>query len=338
MFNIPPVLFFSYVFFGYQVLVSNEITLGQFTLYSNAVQKFKSSISDVIYVITNAIVNAKYLKGLFDFLSLKPKRENHENVQIQISNAEIKFENVSFRYPGADCDTLKNINITIKAGETLLIVGENGAGKSTFAKLLCGLYRPTHGRVLLNGHDIALISQDKYSSHISAVFQDYNLLAMSIADNVSSIQEHNKASIYNALAQTYLFEKMTQLENGIDTQLYRIFDEKGVEFSGGEMQRLAIARAIYKNTPIIVLDEPTSALDPKSEYDIYSSFKKLVANRTAVCISHRLSSIKFSDKVAVFNNGEIVEYGTHDDLIKKKGVYADLFKIQSELYLKETTQ
>lgn len=325
-----------YLFYGYQVLVSAAITLGEFSLYINALRQLKSSVDDIIYTLTDFIVNTEYLDKFFTFIEQKTHSANIESKSAVVSKAAIQFENVFFRYPNSEQYTLKNINITLNAGETLLIVGENGAGKSTFAKLLCGLYRPTEGRILFNGVDISAMEPQEYMRQVSAVFQDYKLFAMSISDNICSMHGKNIDKIRNALTQTNMLEKVDGLCEKENTQLYRIFDENGVEFSGGEMQRLSISRAIYKDSPILVLDEPTSALDPKAEYEIYSSFQNISNNRTAVYISHRMSSTKFSDKIAVFKDGEISEYGTHDELMGSNGLYSELYSLQSSLYKKQT--
>ena len=327
-----------YLYLGYKVLVTSAITLGQFSLYSNALRQLKNSVSDIIFVMTKFIVNTEYLQGFFDFISLKSERKYGDSPTERLTHAKIHFENVSFRYPEADVYTLKNISITINAGETLLIVGENGAGKSTFIKLLCGLYKPTNGRILLNGRDISQIPTKEYINYISTVFQDYKLFAMSISENVCALKDENSGRLQSALEQVNLLEKVSQTADSENTQLYRTFDENGVEFSGGEMQRLAIARAIYKDAPILIMDEPTSALDPKAEYEIYSSFQRISKDRTSIYISHRLSSIKFSDRIAVFDKGQIVEHGTHDELIAKNGLYAELYGIQAGLYKQEAAQ
>lgn len=327
-----------YLYLGYKVLVTSAISLGQFSLYSNALRQLKNSVSDVIFVMTQFIVNTEYLKGFFDFLVLKSERECGDLPTECLTHAEICFENVSFKYPEADVYTLKDISITINDGETLLIVGENGAGKSTFVKLLCGLYKPTNGRILLNGRDISTIPTEEYINYISTVFQDYKLFAMSISENICTLKDENSGRLQSVLEQVNLLEKVSQTADSENTQLYRKFDENGVEFSGGEMQRLAIARAIYKDAPILIMDEPTSALDPKAEHEIYSSFQRISKGRTSVYISHRLSSVKFSDRIAVFDKGQIVEYGTHDEMIAKNGLYAELYSIQADLYKQETAQ
>lgn len=325
-----------YLYLGYKVIFS-AISLGRFALFSNAIRQLKNSVSEVIFVITQFVVNTEYLKGFFEFMEQKtaPKKEVFA---VHPTKAEVCFEHVSFKYPESDVFALKDVNITIKAGETLLIVGENGAGKTTFVKLLCGLYRPTEGRILLNGRDISTIPTEEYMSYISTVFQDYKLFAMSITENICALNDENSKRLDDALKKVDLQDKVLHTAKGTNTQLYRIFDEDGVEFSGGEMQRLVIARAIYKDAPILIMDEPTSALDPKAEYEIYSGFRRITDGRTSVYISHRLSSVKFSDRIAVFDKGRIAELGTHDELMEKKGMYAELYSIQADLYKQEETK
>lgn len=325
-----------YLYLGYKV-ISSAISLGRFALLSNALRQLKNSVSEVIFVITQFVVNTEYLKGFFEFMEQKTAKKS-EALGESPAKAEVRFEHVSFKYPESDVFALKDVNITINAGETLLIVGENGAGKTTFVKLLCGLYRPTEGRILLNGRDISTIPIEEYMRCISTVFQDYKLFAMSITENICALSDEDKKRLDDALKKVGLKDKAAKTAKGTNTQLYRIFDEDGVEFSGGEMQRLAIARAIYKGSPILIMDEPTSALDPKAEYEIYSSFRRISEGRTSVYISHRLSSVKFSDRIAVFNKGEIAELGTHDDLMDKKGMYAELYGIQAGLYKQEDTK
>lgn len=334
----------SYLYFGYQVIVDASITLGEFSLYANALKKLKDSVNDIIYVSTEFLVNTDYLDSLFGFIDLKREEPVFHDTfhdtklsvpQAQMKQVRIRFENVSFHYPFSDCYALKNISLTVNAGETLLVVGENGAGKSTFIKLLCGLYKPTEGKIYLNETDITELEQAQYRELISAVFQDFSLFAMSIAENVCAMREKDKEKLGRALLQADMADVVDMAPNQSDTSLYRIFDENGVEFSGGEMQRLAIARAIYKDAPILILDEPTSALDPKAEYEIYNSFRTMARGKTAIYISHRLSGTKFTDKIAVFDAGEIAEYGTHESLMGKKGLYADLYSMQANLYAPE---
>jgi len=342
--DIPVVLFYFadtvldislYLYLGFLVLVTQSITLGHFSIYYQSLRKLKDSANDIVYVFTEFAVNSEYLRAFFDFISYETIPEENDIFTDSMLNAEIRFEHVYYRYQNATEFTLKDINITLKSGETVLIVGENGAGKSTFVKLLCGLYKPTLGKIYINGKDISTISDDQYRSYISAVFQDYNLFAFSIEENISALSVIEKNKIIEALKKVNLLNVVDNTPRATESSLYRLFDPNGVEFSGGEMQRLAIARAIYKNAPILVLDEPTSALDPKAEYEIYKSFKTISEKRTAVYVSHRLSSVNFSDMIMVFDNGCIVEYGSHKSLMEQNGLYAELYALQANLYNSE---
>lgn len=326
-----------YLYFGWKV-ISAAISLGNFSLYVNALHQLHSSFQDVIYIATNFIVNIEYLEGLSDFIKLRgDKSTSAARSDDNTRRAELCFENVSFRYPGSENYALKNVSLKIDSGEKILVVGENGAGKTTFVKLICGLLKPTSGRILLNGVDISTIPYDEYLHSLSAVFQDYKLFAVSIAENISALSvrewtDDDYVRVERSVADVGLLEKINSLPLNIKTSLYRIFDKNGVELSGGEAQKLAIARAIYKDAPIIVLDEPTSALDPKAEHEIFGGFQKLVAGRTAVYVSHRLSSVKFTDRIVVFESGELRECGTHEELMKNDGQYAKLYSMQAELY------
>lgn len=218
-------------------------------------------------------------------------------------------------------------------GEKLSIVGENGAGKTTFIKLLTRLYDPTDGEIFLDGLNIKDIDYDSYMSVFSTVFQDYKLFAFSLQENVALGLPQDKAKVESALRRVGFGDRLGRLKNGVDTAVYKNFDAEGFEPSGGESQKIAMARALYKNAPVFVLDEPTAALDPRAEFEIYQHFNELVEGKTTIYISHRLSSTKFCDKIAVFDHGHIVEYGTHDELMKKKGKYAELFKMQAQFYI-----
>lgn len=321
-----------YLYFGYQVLVANTMSLGLFTACHSALGQMKSSVQDILYAITNYSVQTEALKSFFDFMEYQHLPNVRKPVVTKQPSAEIRFEHVYFRYPSAEEDTLRDINITISTGEKLLVVGENGAGKSTFIKLLCGLYQPTSGKIYLDDVDVSTIDRKQYIRQLSAVFQDYQLFAFSIAENVGALHNIDDVLVRQALAQVNLDALVEKTPHGIFNALYRIFDPEGVEFSGGEMQRLAIARAICKDTPILILDEPTSALDPKAEYEIYTSFRAIAKKRTTVFVSHRLTSVKYTDTIAVFDKGRIIEYGTHEDLIENKGLYAELYNMQAQLY------
>lgn len=253
---------------------------------------------------------------------------NRENIY------EIQFENVSFKYPGSNIYALKNINIKISKHEKLAIVGLNGAGKTTFVKLLLKLYKPTSGRILINGIDINSIETEEYYDLFAPVFQDMECYAFSLAENISMKQalETDKEYAKECLIKAGLGDKLNELELGMDTPMLKVCTEDGLELSGGEKQKLALARALYKNAPMLVLDEPTAALDAIAEGKMYEDFDSLIGEKLAVYISHRLASTRFCDNIALFENGEIVEYGTHSDLVKQDGSYAKMFKMQSQYY------
>lgn len=249
----------------------------------------------------------------------------------------IVFENVSYRYPEAEEYALKNLNLKLEAGEKLAVVGLNGAGKTTMIKLLLRLYEPTEGRILLNGTDIRSYRREDYYKLFSPVFQNVEVLAFPIAENVSMKQTENTDidKAYSCVAEAGLQEKIDSLPKGILTELLKVVDEEGVDFSGGEKQKLALARALYKNAPIVVLDEPTSALDAIAEQRLYQSFDKMIGEKSAVYISHRLASTRFCDKVAMFKGGEMIEYGAHEELMEQNGEYAHMFELQAQYYQEE---
>lgn len=325
-----------YLYLGYKILVRHLISIGDFSLYLNAITTFNSSIQSMVASYIDISNNGKYLKDYFDFVELKNKFDEG-NLAIPYGNnnqLEIKFENVSFTYPYQKEKCLENINLTIKNKERLSIVGENGAGKTTLIKLLLRLYEPTEGRILLNGLDIKQIDHKEYLKLFSTVFQDFKLFAFRILDNVTSLENkvNDITGIYNSLSKAGLTSKINTLDKGIETYIYELYEEDGIELSGGESQKLAIARALYKDAPIVILDEPTAALDPKAEFDIYKRFLSLVDSKTAIFISHRLSSTKFCDKIIVLRKGKIVEYGSHSKLLSQKGYYANLFNMQAQFY------
>ncbi len=328
-----------YLYLGYKILVKHLISIGDFSLYLNAITTFNTSVQSMVASYIDISNNGQYLKDYFDFIELKSKY-HERNIAIPYGNddqIEFIFENVSFTYPYQNEPSLKNINLTIKNKERLSIVGENGAGKTTLVKLLLRLYEPTDGRILLNSIDIRQIDYKEYLKLFSTVFQDFKLFAFRILDNVTSLDNKTTdiSSIYNSLDKAGLSSKINALDKGIETYLYKIYEEDGVDFSGGESQKLAIARALYKDAPIVILDEPTASLDPKAEFDIYTKFLSLVDLKTAIFISHRLSSTKFCDRIVVLREGKIVEIGSHSQLLSEKGYYAELFSMQAKFYLDE---
>lgn len=327
------------VIYGYcaYLAISGDITVGSFTVFLGAVTAFAGSFQDFIGRFTEFALLSQYVDDYKELLRLSA----HEGAEKEVvSGAEptkgkydIEFANVSFKYPNTDRYVLHNVNIKIKAGERLSIVGYNGAGKSTFIKLICRLYEPTEGKILMGGVDISTIKLSDYREMLSVVFQDYYVFAMTIRENVVMSREFDKARVDDALEKSGLGERVALLEKGIESELWRAFDNEGVEFSGGENQKLACARAYYKNAPVVILDEPTASLDPIAETRLYERFNSIIGDKTSIYISHRLASVKFCDSIAVFEDGELVERGTHRELMDKDGMYADMFKKQAHYYV-----
>lgn len=249
---------------------------------------------------------------------------------------EVEFKDVSFRYPGTESWALRHVNMKFRVGERLAVVGPNGSGKTTFIKLLCRLYDPTEGEIRLNGIDIRKYRYDEYMGIFSVVFQDFKLLALPLGENVGAGQQYDRARAEECLVKAGFGNRLKELPLGLDTPLYKKLSEEGVEVSGGEAQKIAIARALYKDAPFIILDEPTAALDPLAEAEIYEKFNDIAGDKTAIYISHRLSSCKFCDEIAVFEHGAVVQKGTHESLLAvADGLYCRLWNAQAQYYEKE---
>ncbi|CCY66475.1 putative uncharacterized protein [Clostridium sp. CAG:678] len=246
---------------------------------------------------------------------------------------EIEFRNVSFKYPNAENYSLKNINIKINNGENLAVVGRNGSGKTTFIKLLCRFYDVTDGEILINGINIKEYTKESIIRLYSVVFQDFKIFSTTLSQNISAGEEYDCDKLYKVLDEANIKDRMLKMEYKENTYLYKELDKAGVEISGGEAQKLALARALYKDAPIVILDEPTAALDPIAENEIYSRINSFVENKTTIYISHRLSSCVFCDRIAVFDKAELVEAGTHQQLIEKNGKYNELWNAQAKYYL-----
>lgn len=323
-----------YGYLCYKVIYSG-LSIGNFTMYAGAAASFTATVSIFISEFVDIGNQCRNLQLYRDFEARVSVNDRTGETIGKIKNYDIEFRNVYFKYPRSKDYTLKNISIKIHSGEKLSVVGRNGAGKTTFIKLLTRLYEPTEGEILLGGKNIKEYDYKEYVKLLSVVFQDFKLFAITIKENLTlSDSERVKGKeIIEILEQSGFEEDLKKLPQGIETSVYKYFDKEGIEFSGGQSQKLAIARALYKDAPIVVLDEPTAALDPISEYEIYQEFHKLVGNKTAVYISHRLSSCRFCDKIAVFDNGTIVQYGSHDELISHKDKqYAKMYNAQAKYY------
>lgn len=321
----------SYLYLGILV-IGCKITIGTFSQMLSAGSTFHTSIEGVIWAIQNIVKRCSYAYNYVLFMHYPPAIEKG-TLPVEEKEHTIAFRDVTFAYPGSDVKVLENVSLTLSPGEHLSIVGLNGAGKTTFVKLLCRLYDPTDGEILLDGVNIKKYDYDEYMALFSPVFQDFRLFAFSIKDNLVLDQACEEVELTSLIEQVGLSEKINSLSNGAETMIFKSFDKDGIEPSGGEQQKIAIARALYKRSPVVILDEPTAALDPVAEYDIYRQFDTLVGGKTAIYISHRLSSCKFCDRIAVFSEGKIKEYGTHDELVgKNDGIYAEMFAAQAQYY------
>lgn len=322
-----------YVYMAYKV-VTKSIGFGDFTMYASAATQFGQCLSIVGSTYMEMSQMCRYLEPYLEFDALKSTRSNGKRTLDSSLTPTIEFRGVSFKYPKSDAYALKDVNITIKAGEKLSIVGLNGAGKTTFIKLLTRLYEPTEGGIYLNGINILEYDLKSYLELMSVVFQDFKLLAFSVKENIVFDEEVDDDSVISILKEAGFEQDLNKLPKGIHTPIYKTFEEDGIEFSGGQSQKIAIARAIYKDSPLVILDEPTSALDPIAEYEIYRRFNELVGDKTTIYISHRLSSCLFCDQIAVFKDGRMVEYGTHQDLIHQNdGLYQEMYQAQAQYYV-----
>lgn len=323
--------FASYFYLGYLV-IKGTISIGTFSQMLSAGGTFHSSLQSLIYNIQNIIKKANYAYEYVKFMDY-PAAIIKGSREVMGDNHTIEFKNVSFTYPNTDVKVLDNVSITLSAGEHLSVVGLNGAGKTTFIKLLCRLYDPTDGEILLDGINIKEYDYDQYMQIFSPVFQDFRLFSFSIKENIILDNKCADDEFDLLINQVGLKDKLSELEKGCETMIFKAFDENGVELSGGEQQKTAIARALFKKSPVVILDEPTAALDPVAEYEIYRQFDTLVGGKTAVYISHRLSSCRFCDRIAVFSEGTIKELDTHDNLVNREnGIYAEMFAAQAQYY------
>ena len=312
--------------------------IGSIVKYVGFVETITGCITSYFAVFADIKYNTPFVEDYLAYFDIPQKMyQGSLTVEKRDDNEYyVEFKDVSFKYPGSDTYALRHVNMKFKVGEKLAVVGMPGSGKTTFIKLMCRLYDPTEGEILLNGVNIKKYDYDEYLAMFSVVFQDFKLFSFTLGENVASGSDYDDDEVVSALNQSGFGERLTTMPNGIKTSLYKDFDKNGVEVSGGEAQKIALARALYKNAPFIILDEPTAALDPMAEYEIYSKFNEIVGDKAAIYISHRLSSCRFCDKIAVFDNGQIVQRGSHDELVAdKSGKYYELWHAQAQYYTEQ---
>lgn len=321
----------SYFYIGFMA-VTRAITVGDFSMCVSAAGTLYWSLYGIVSGVQDVSQKCAYAHRYIEFLRF-PAAMVKGTKPVKPGEHTIEFRHVSFKYPRSEKLVLRDINLTIKSGEHLSIVGLNGAGKTTFIKLLCRLYDVTEGEILIDGVNIKEYSEEEYRRLFSVVFQDFQLFAFSLRENIAFGEQADDKELERVLKLAGLWEDAQKLPNGLDTMLYKSFDENGTDLSGGQRQKTAIARALYRNAPVVILDEPTAALDPVAEYEIYRQFNTLIGGKTAVYISHRLSSCKFCDRIVVFADDTIKENGTHEQLVGiDGGIYAGMFAEQAKYY------
>ncbi len=318
--------------------LGGAFAIGSVMQFASALAQCNFVVFQLFGAVGRLLANAPYLKTAYSFFEIPNAMVQGTIPTEKRSDREydVEFKDVSFKYPGADAWALRHLNVRFKVGARYAVVGENGSGKSTFIKLLCRLYDPQEGLILLNGIDIKKYDYRDYLDLFSVVFQDYQLFSQPLGANVAGIDKYDANKATKALNDAGFGERLNGLNLGLETRLYRDFGDDGINISGGEAQKIAISRALYKNAPFLILDEPTAALDPIAEADIYARLGSIVGDRTAIFISHRLSSCRFCDEILVFEGGQIVQRGMHEDLIRNSnGKYAALWQAQAQYYTED---
>ncbi|WP_179393776.1 ABC transporter ATP-binding protein [Lacticaseibacillus absianus] len=322
-----------YVLIGLQA-VGGGIAIGTVLIAVGYFQQFMAAFNDFIGEVGWYNNMVDYLQYYVSFFAM-PDAVDSGSLPVEKrddNDFELRVNDVSFRYPGSETWALRHVDLTLHVGERLAVVGPNGSGKTTLILLLTRLYRPTEGTITLNDIDINKYAEDEYQSLMGVVFQDFRLFAYSIAENVAASTAPDEARVWQALDVADVRDRVAAMPRGLHTPITQALDPAGIDISGGEAQKLAIARAWYKDAPIVILDEPTAALDPISEYEIYQRFDALIGDKTAIYISHRMSSTRFSQRIVVFDHGHLVQDGTHDTLMATPGLYRDLFNAQAQYY------
>ena len=325
-----------YVYLIY-LYINGGITIGSFMMYLATIAGFAGWMQSVINNIVHLRAQNLYINDLRSFLAIENDQEKKETLPLPPAPYSIEFRNISFKYPDSADYIYKNFSLLIPAKQLLAIVGPNGAGKTTLIKLLGRLYQPEQGEILLNGINIERFAQQQYYSLLSTVFQEIKILAFSAAENIALAESEgiNRERVQHCLEKAGLDKKIASLKKGINTAMLKFLDREGVELSGGEKQKLVLARALYKNGGIVILDEPTAALDALAESNIYNQFNHYFQDKTAIYISHRLASTRFCDQIALIENGVLAEYGTHQELIARNGKYREMFALQAQYYQEE---
>ncbi len=321
-----------YLFIGVKGLYG-LFGIGSLVLYCGSFMQIINGIMKMAVTFGKTAEMVPLVNYYFEIVNVKDNM-TYGVKELDLSDKfEIEFKNVSFKYPNTESFALKNINIKINNGEHLAVVGRNGSGKTTFIKLMCRLYDVTDGEILINGINIKNYSKESIIKLYSVVFQDFKIFSTTLAQNISANEKYDKERLYDALGKANIKGRVLAMENKESTYLYKDLDKSGIEISGGEAQKLALARALYKDSPVVILDEPTAALDPVAENEIYNRFNSFVDNKTAIYISHRLSSCAFCNRIAVFDKSHLVETGTHQELLNANGKYSELWNAQAKYYV-----
>lgn len=326
----------AYLVLGYKILIEKALTVGDFTMVFGAITSFKNACSGMINGVIEVLNRGRYFSNYLEFMELEDnKYEGNTPIKIEPGQGvEIEFKHVFFRYPNQNKYALKDINVKLSPFTKVAIIGDNGAGKTSFIKLLCRLYEPDKGIITVNGRNICDLDYGSYQKLLSVVFQDYKLFSFSVRDNILFSEDGSAKDeeIYDNAKYMGADDMLHRLPHGLDTLLFKDYDAEGVNLSGGESQKVAILRALFKKSEIMILDEPTAALDPDAEKKIYESFKNFTKDKTAIYISHRLASTRYCDKILVFKDGELCEEGTHESLMARDGEYKRLYQIQADYY------
>lgn len=320
----------AYAYLTYLVF-QNRLSVSDFIFYFGIITGFSNWITNAVFLYSNLERCCNDCAAFREFVESKEESREKPNAGFEKIDS-IEFKNVSFTYPSAEKPTIKNMSFKVNEGENIAIVGENGAGKTTAIKLLCGLYYPTEGDILINGKSSKDFSRDSYFDLFSAVFQDYEFLPMTVAENICAKSDYDSEKLYSALEQSGIADKIYSLDKKENSFMVKDVYKDAVDFSGGEKQKLLLAKAIYKDAPVLILDEPTAALDPIAENELYLKYNELTKGKLSFFISHRLSSTRFCDRILFIKDGKIAEEGTHEELMALKGSYYKMYQLQSYYY------